>query len=264
MTALPQLQGEFQDFLLDRSTGFAARVKRTTRADEASLLNIYRNAYGARLAEVLGNDYPALKAVMGEPGFDAMARAYIARHPSRHPSARWVGGGLEAFLRMAVPWADDPALAEMAAFEWAMAGAFDAADMEALTFEKLTAIPGEAWPGLRFRFGPSLRRLSLGLDMPAVWLAVNERRDGALKAGERKAEWLIWRAGLEVRFRALGADEARALDRAASGADFASLCEDLCQWVEAGRAAFRAAELVRGWVDSSLVEDAWAESPTLA
>jgi hypothetical protein len=266
MTALPTLQGEFQDFLLDRPNEFSARVKRSSKANEASLLNVYRNAYGARLVEVLGNDYPALKAMMGAHPFAAMGRTYVAAYPSKHPSARWVGGKLAQFLREDLALARHPALAEMAAFEWAQAGAFDAADIEPASFAQLAAIPVGSWPGLRFCFTPSLRRLTFAYDVPALWLAINESESGdaPLTAEPREAEWLIWRAGLEVRFRPLEADEAWAIDAAMGEADFAALCEGICRWVDQEQAAFKAAELIKGWLDSALIEDAQADKMSLS
>jgi hypothetical protein len=266
MTALPTLQGEFQDYLLDRPNEFVQRVKRSSKANEAALLNIYRNAYSAGLVEVLGNDYPALKAMMGEAAFAQMARRYVAAHPSHYPSARWVGGELAAFLRVDPAGEAKPDLAEMAQFEWAQGGAFDAADSEPFGFEKLATIPAEAWPALRFSFAPSLRRLTLAFDVPALWLAVNEGKAGEqpLIAAPRVAEWLIWRVGLEVRFRPIEPEEAWAIDAAKHGSDFAALCEGICRWVDAEQAAFKAAELIKGWLDSALVEDAWADKLSLA
>ena len=266
MTALPTLQGEFQDFLLDRPNELSARVKRSSKASESALLNIYRNAYCARLVEVLGNDYPALKAMMGAEPFAAMGKAYVAAHPSRHASARWVGGKLAQFLREDPNHKSEPALAAMAAFEWAQAGAFDASDIEPATFAQLAAIPIESWPGLRFRFTPSLRRLTLAFDVPSLWLAIIEGRSGdaPLTANPREAEWLIWRAWLEVRFRPLEPDEAWAIDAAAGDADFATLCEGICRWVDPEQAAFKAAELIKGWLDSALIDDAWVDKMSLA
>ena len=266
MTALPNLQTEFQDFLLNRPNQFSAQVKRSSKASEAALLNIYRNAYGARLVEVLGNDYPALKAMMGAQPFAEMGKAYVAAYPSQHPSARWVGGKLAQFLLEDPRYAKQPALAEMAAFEWAQAGAFDAADIEPVNFEQLAAIPVESWPGLRFRFTPSLRRLTLAFDVPSLWLAINENKagDAPPMAAPREGKWLIWRAGLEVRFRPLEADEAWAIDAASGDADFAALCEGICRWVDPEQAAFKAAELIKGWLDSALIEDAQVDKMSLA
>lgn len=267
MIALPSLQGEFQDFLLDRPGNFAARIKPGGKADSAELLNIYHNAYAARLVEVLGNDYPALKAMMGGKPFDEMARAYVAANPSRHPSARWVGSSLSTFLAQTPPYAANAALGEMAAFEWAQVGAFDAADIDAMTFEQMAAIPVETWPGMRFHLAPSLRRLALSHDVPAIWTAVvNEKRASKppIAAAARRCEWLVWRSGLEVRFRPLEVDEAWALDEAGKDGDFAALCEGLRRWIEGDRAAFRAAELIKGWIETGLIQDAWVENLTLA
>jgi hypothetical protein len=258
MIALPALEKGFQEFLLDRPNNLASLVRRSAKADEATLLNVYHNAYKARQVEVLGSDYPTVLAMMGAPRFAAMARLYVAAHPSRHYSARWVGRELATFLAKTQPYAGGPALAEMAAFEWAQGGAFDAADLEPLTFAQLTSAPPDAWPTLKFRFGPSLRRLSLNFDVPALWLIMNNKEAGEppLTAAPRAAEWLIWRAGLDVRFRPLETPEAWALDAARDGADFAAICEGICRWIDPEQAAFKAAELIKGWIDSSLVDDA--------
>ena len=136
-------------------------IRPSARADLGVLLDVYRNAYSARLVEVLANDFPGLKALVGEAEFEWLARAYIAVHPSRGFSVRTVGERLTEFLAGTDPWARRPALADMAAFEWALAGAFDAGDAEPVRIEDLAAIPPAAWAGLIFAFHPSVRRLRL-------------------------------------------------------------------------------------------------------
>lgn len=262
MTTLADLQSDFQAFLLGRANGLKARVRRSSKANESVLLNVYRHAYRARLAENLGNDFPVLMKLLGEGRFDEMTHAYSDAHPSRHRSARWFGEELGRFLADARPYADEPALAEMAVFEWAQAGAFDAADSVVFDLERLTAIPVKCWPSLRFRFGSSLRRLSLVFDTPSRWLALAKGEPGTVlqDAEPHPAEWLIWRVGLDVRFRELEAGEAWALDAAMAGADFAAICEGLCRWAEADQAAFRAAGIVKGWIETALVEDVSVEN----
>ena len=106
--SLGDLQRAFQDYLLVRSDGFAAAVRDTDKADRFTLLAVYRNAYSLRLIEVLTNDYPGLLAMAGPADFDHMARAYIAAHPSHHPSVRWFGAGLRGFLGRTAPSATRP------------------------------------------------------------------------------------------------------------------------------------------------------------
>ena len=86
--SLGDLQRAFQDYLLASSDSFQTAVRDTKKADRITLLDVYRDGYALRLIEALTNDYPGLMAMAGPADFDHMARAYIANHPSRHPSKR--------------------------------------------------------------------------------------------------------------------------------------------------------------------------------
>ena len=89
--SLGDLQRAFQDYVLAASETFQAAVRDTSKADRATLLDVYRDGYALRLIEVLTGDYPGLMAMAGPDDFDYMARAYIAAHPSPHRSVRWYG-----------------------------------------------------------------------------------------------------------------------------------------------------------------------------
>ena len=78
-------------------------VRDTSKADRVTLLDVYRDGYALRLIEVLTIDYPGVLAMAGPADFDHMARAYIAAHPSHHPSVRWFGKGLADFLAATPP-----------------------------------------------------------------------------------------------------------------------------------------------------------------
>ena len=96
--SLGDLQRAFQDYLLATSDAFQAAVRDTSKADRITLLDVYRDGYALRLIEALTTDYPGLMAMAGPADFDHVARAYIAAHPSRHPSVRWYGRDLAVFL----------------------------------------------------------------------------------------------------------------------------------------------------------------------
>ena len=252
---LRELQEDFTRYLLDQPNRMAERAQGSSKADVALMLNVYRHAYAARLLEVLATDYPKLAAMAGEATFEQLGLAYVAAHPSRSFSARWFGGRLPGFLATTPPFADRPALAAMASFEWAIATAFDAADAPAEPLAALAAVPPTAWPGMRLHPHPTVTRIDLMVDVPSLW----RRLDRGEAAGEippptsDPAAWLVWRIGLDVKFRALPADEAWAFDAMRRGEDFAAICEGLCGFVEADRAAFRAAELVKNWIESDAV-----------
>jgi len=255
MTPLADLQQDFIGHLLGRPNSMSARVLPAARAGAETMLAIYRHAYEQRLVEVLGADFAKLKVLMGPERFQSLALDYIAAHPSSFDSVRWIGHRLAEFLRRRQAEDRAPAdmvLADMAEFEWAINGAFDAPDAEASRLADLAAIPVAAWSAMRMVAHPSLHQIDLAYDVPATWLAI-ERGEEPAPAPKKAAAWLIWRRGLDVKFRDLPADEAWALSTARDGHDFGFICERLGRWGEDGQAAYRAAELIQNWIATGMI-----------
>jgi hypothetical protein len=255
MSVLPTLQGDFSRYVIDGDGAIAERVNDGPRADRQRMLNVYREGYVLRLAEALAKDFPGVLAMAGGAKFDALSRAYVGAHPSRDPSIRWFGRHLPAFLSTQEPWRAIQALAEMAAFEWAMGEAFDGPDATPLGAGDLGAIAPEDWESLAFRFVPTVRRLTLRHRVPQAWQRRAETERGALTAEPEAApvDWLVWRLALETQFRSMEPDEAWAFDAAAQGAKFGELCEGLARLVDPDDAPVRAAGLLRAWLDAGLV-----------
>lgn len=252
MNAVAHLQRSFQRYIYRPDTRFEREVVSTTRLAARERLGIYANAYRARLVEALGKDYPGLKALAGKEAFDRIARAYIETHPSPYANLRWYGGGLAAFLRKTRPWRRRTALAEMAAFEWALGLAFDAADEAPLGIETVSAIASDAWPRMRLTPHSSVWRVDLHCNVPALRAAADgERPLPALWRRRRPVAWLIWRKGLVARFRSLQRDEARALDMLLRGKTFGAACERLAR-THRDQAPLRAASLLKGWLNEGL------------
>jgi hypothetical protein len=253
--SLADLQRSFQDYLLTTSNGFSSAVRDTKKADRTTLLDVYRDAYALRLIEVLTNDYPGLMAMAGPADFDYMARAYIAAHPSRHPSVRWFGQGVADFLATTPPFSQSLDASEMARFEWAMGDAFDAPDAQPIVADALMTLPPEAWETLAFSPLPSLARLQLAFDIPQAWQRKDEQQPGDLEV-EPAAEltpWVIWRPEFVSHFRSLETDEASMLDALIAGKPFPDLCEGLLAHVAEDQVMNRAAGLLRTWVEEGMI-----------
>src|SRR5580700_381818 len=63
---------------------YAARfIKPNDRLTSFDRLEIYNRQYWFRVLAALGEDFPGLRAVLGQGRFDAMARAYLIANPSR-------------------------------------------------------------------------------------------------------------------------------------------------------------------------------------
>lgn len=181
----------------------------------ARRLDVYAEGYRLRLIDVLGEDFPLLRARRGEAGFTALATGYVATTRSRTPSLRDYGDRFAGWLA-AHDEADARADAALAAFEWARNAVFDAADTPVLAADAWRAVSADAWATLTLRPIAAVRLL----DLPG---RVLDDADAPAAAGTRA--WLLWRESRQVRWRVIDADEARALhDVIAGEAGLATLC----------------------------------------
>ena len=139
---------------------YAARfIKPNDRLTSFERLEIYNKQYWFRVLDSLTEDFPGLRAVLGERRFDAMAEAYLVAHPSRSFTLRNLPSRLEGWLRKNPRWAGkNQALAlDIARLEWADIEAFDAQARQALRQEDLPATTDAA--KLKLALQPYLRLL---------------------------------------------------------------------------------------------------------
>jgi len=250
---LRALQQAFQAHVLHGDDAMLAQTA-PARPSAAARLTIYAEGYRLRLLEVLRTDFPALHTLAGDAGFERLGRAYIDAHPSTHFSVRWFGRHLSEFLRACAPWNDTPVFAEMAALEWMLTMAFDAADDSVIGEADVASVAAERWPTLRLRYHASVQRDDFDWNVPELWTAIDQARPPeAPQRYPRRRAWVIWRRDLQNYFRALDDDEAWALDHLRGGANFASLCEGLCERVDPAQVSLLAAGYLKGWVRAGLV-----------
>ncbi len=249
--------------LLDQQRAFAALLL-ADEATETTLLlravkgqpprlGVYHHAYRARLIEALRSNLPILQRVLGDDGFAELALAYLADQPSRKPSIRWFGDGLQSWLADHPDALPHPALADLAAMEWALGCSFDAANATPLAFADLAAMPPEQWPDARFAAHPSVHLLALQWAVEPIWQTLTHDEEAA--TGEPEAlehRLLIWRQGLETRWRSIHPEEATALSACLDGQPFATLCE-LAAGTQGDNAPAWVASALRRWVDDGLL-----------
>lgn len=258
MMRLAELQAQFESFLLDGNRGIENLTVGSERLPAAERLAVYGNAYRLRLLEVLADDFPGLKGLVGDEAFERLATAYINARPSGHPSVRWFGRHLESFLRDMAPYRHQPYFAEMAAFEWTQGEVMDAANSDAVTENELAGLAPDTWPTMTIVFQPALRRLDLAWNIPAVWQAIREEETPPdPERAPRPVSWLFWRVNMEVHWRSLDDDEAYAIDAARGGATFGAtfgaICEGLLARTHDDQVPLRAAGFLKRWTIDELV-----------
>lgn len=222
--------------------------------DVEARLGVYVDAYVLRLGEALRANYPAVHQLLGDDDFDALVRRYLKAHPPAHASIRWFGEHLAVFLAQEEPYSVVPAIAELAAFEWALRHTIDAADAAVLAPEYLYSLNPQSWGELTFRVHPSLTILTLSWNAPQIWRALTAAK--APPAPVQQADfWLVYRQpDLVTGWRSASALEVTALENIARGQSFSDLCEDLCNLTEDVDAVpLTAATFLRDWVSQGLL-----------
>jgi hypothetical protein len=254
MKSLRELQESFQRGILAGDDSILAEVKDSDKEGRQVLFGVYRNAYVARLAEILADDYEQLHAYLGDQAFAKLVKAYIAANPSDQRSARWFGRHLPAFVRNDATFAKHREIVEIAELEKALTDAFDGPDAEPLGIEALAAIAAEDWPRLVFVPQPTAIRLTFATNAADIWSALKSETapPKPLQLPEPQAI-LVWRQEFMSRFRPLSTEEAMMWDEAAKGVRFGVLCEMVATFAGEDDAELRAATYLKGWVDMGML-----------
>lgn len=254
--------------LLEQQRALQAAICDGANADTDGLLSapraglsIYRHAHGARLLAALRDNYETLHLALGDAAFDALGLAYLAAHPPHRPSIRWFGDQLPAFMDSAQGQVlrGHAALVDLARMDWALRHAFDAAAAPPLQAADLAALSPEQWAGLPLRPQPSAGLLALDWAVEPLWRALQHDAEAELEAPEALGHHLlVWRQGLETRWRSLEAAEAGAvaalLGAGPAGLSFAALCELLAEAAGAEAAPALALQLLGQWLADALLQ----------
>ena len=156
---------------------YASRfIKPNDRLTSFERLEIYNRQYWFRLLSSMIEDFPGLRAVLGDKRFEAMSKAYLVDCPSRSFTLRNLGARLESWLRKHPRWAGPKhALAvDIARLEWADIEAFDSAAEPVLRPENLG---GDAGANLRLKLQPYVRLLDLKYPVDDLLLEVRKEED---------------------------------------------------------------------------------------
>jgi len=162
-------------------------IKPNDRLTSFERLEIYNRQYWFRLLSSMIEDFPGLRAVLGDKRFEATSKAYLVDCPSRSFTLRNLGARLEAWLRKNPKWAGPKqALAiDIARLEWADIEAFDGKAEPALRAEDLSAEDGAK---LKLKLQPYVRLLDLKYPVDDLLLEVRKEDEDTDFASNAFAE----------------------------------------------------------------------------
>jgi hypothetical protein len=174
-----------------------ARLTGSRRMTAEERLEVYRQGYRARLVECLADDYPAVKDLLGDDGFDSLASSYVEKFPSHSPSLNRYGVRM-ADLLCERGDALGAFASDLARLEWALVEAIHAAPARQLDPERLATMGASGSGEMRLLAAPSVQLLLLEHPVNRHYQAF---RDGAPRGVEvgptatlvHRQGWVVWR-----------------------------------------------------------------------
>jgi hypothetical protein len=169
-------------------------------------LEIYAQAYFARLIECLRAEFPMLVRAMGEELFDQFAVDYLQRYPSQSYTLGELGRRFAAYLRETQPaesidLVSDSCvspessglgfLVDLADLEWQFSQVFDGPGVEntaLLDAQQLQQVAPGDWPQARLQCVPCLRLARFDFPVQHYWQAL---RDSAEALPPERAETFL-------------------------------------------------------------------------
>ncbi|MBV8770835.1 MAG: putative DNA-binding domain-containing protein [Deltaproteobacteria bacterium] len=216
--------------------GLEGAIVGEQRLSAAERLGIYASAYFHRLHDILKEEFDCTYTVLGEVNFHNLITGYLTEYPPTKPSVLDAGARLPHYLRSVnslagISMSQWPFIADLARLERACLEVFHGVDAEVLDENWLRQLTPESWPSLRIRLQPAAQILDVDWPVDGLMNTIKEARQWQSPV-TASAAILVWRQKSQVRYRSLAPGERDVLTTAASGSDFASICESLSHNLE--------------------------------
>lgn len=252
MNRLAQLQRTFLASMLDE----AAPMPDEWDARREAGLTVYRNAYRARLVDVLRATFERTERLVGEDAFRQAAVHHLISHQPTSWTIDMTGAGFADTCSEL--FAADPDVGEIAWLEWSMQQAFTAADCEPLTITKFADATAhfteQEWEALRLEFLPGIALRKVTHELSVLWNTLDGSSPvTAVRRLIAPAYALVWREAERPVFNVICEQEGRALSVLVNGGTFGEMCAKLADGVATSETALVVGTMLRSWLDIGAV-----------
>ena len=215
-------------------------------------LAVYASGYLARTREALSEAYPAIRHLVGESAFDALARAYAGRYSSHDYNLSLVGRHLPEFLLSAPLREALPFLPDVARLEWAVSQAFHAFDQPPRNVNPLASLSLERGEGARLIFQPSVQVIASSWPILDLWQARTQPREQIdIPVRGRPQRVLVARRDFHVRCELIEEQQRLLLESLLGGGTLGAACAALT--AQSGGETLPLSDWFARWVADGLI-----------
>lgn len=163
-------------------------IEPSRRQSSIERLEVYANAYYARLIECLQAEFPVFRQTVGDDLFAEFAVDYLRRYPSQSYTLGELGARFVRFLTETRPVPQDAAdwsdfLIDLARLERTLSEVFDGPGCETkppLGLAEILAIDPKLWPQVRLTPAPCLRLLALRFPLNDYYTVIKSGNEAPL------------------------------------------------------------------------------------
>src|SRR5258707_9049506 len=150
-------------------------IKPNSRLTSFERLEIYNRVYWFRILSSLAEDFPGLRAVIGQRQFDKVIATYLSDCPSESFTLRNLGSRLEGWIHKHPRYTTPRTrlALDMVRLEWADIEVFDSAEFPALSEKDLHNLGEDP----RFVLQPYIRLLDLAYPVDELPLNIRENEE---------------------------------------------------------------------------------------
>jgi hypothetical protein len=194
---LVEVQREFAAALLDPDMPIPSGLRGPTGASPRQRFAVYRNNVIVSLVSGLSARFPAVRRLVGDEFFRAMARVYVIDHPPRSPVLLVYGDTFPDFVANFAPAASIEYLADIARLELARGRAYHAADAVPIDRAAFASLRPHELADLRIDLHPSVGLVESRFPVVSIWKAHRESEITPVAAWRAEAA-LVARPVLDV------------------------------------------------------------------
>lgn len=220
--------------------------------DPAKRIEIYANAFFARLLEVASELYPKMVLHLGEDNFNSLWATFYHLHPPEGHNLRAAGSGIAEFISETFP--ERIFLRDLAILETTCIEIFDALTDPPLTMDDVGQIAPEDWETIIFLGNHNWALLETGFDFEVL----NEDSwdgDELEKSDEEEIGVLAYRPEYEVKVMSLNPEQNIFFSGLNQDRSFVEICADIQEYndCETEEAATKAAACLQFAIENNLI-----------
>ena len=164
-------QTQFRGAMMDAALPVPPGLSDAHGDSAGKRFDVYRNNVAVSLTEALEQAFPAVRSLVGDAFFKAMAGVYLRKQPPASPILAQYGARFPGFLERFQPVAHLGYLPDVARLEQALRESYHAADATPADPAALSTLPPERLMSARLVLAPAVRVLTSPWPIHGIWTA---------------------------------------------------------------------------------------------